>query len=177
MTSFADELLLTDEQMAAELGLELPPDADKAALESWIDAQLEQAASLEAQMRSNKDVAERRMQMIRHWLDNENGSLEHRIAWIRDRARSHLGGYDFGGKKSRRLPNGTFGYRKAPDRLEITDANMAIEFSVQHAIDVNIVTKPMAVKLKEYFTSTGEVPAGCELHEGSNEFFLSTAKE
>lgn len=171
MSSFAEQL--EDDYVGRELGLEPLPDGDRAALDAWVDWQLQVIAELQVRCAENKAVAERRKQMIENWLLDENAVIENRIAHITERIRAHTMGYDFGDKKSRKLPHGAFGFRKQPDAVKVVDASAVLGFCKANGIPYKTEEKPLVPALKEYLASTGTVPIGCELVAGSEAFYVS----
>lgn len=126
-----------------------------------IDAALERLAELEAEVEQNNQIAERRMDTIRLWRDAENERLSGNLDYWRMRINALVTGYDFGKKKSRNLPHGTFGTRQKGGGIEIIDADAALAFAKSKGIPLKESVGKTA--LKEWHESTGLVPDGCEV--------------
>lgn len=78
---------------------------------------------------------------------------------------------DFGKKKSRTVGNGSYGVRSVPERVEITDKALALEWAKQHcpgAVQVETVEKishkAIAPAILARVHANGEQPDGFEVH-------------
>jgi hypothetical protein len=102
---------------------------DPAERDALIDEALERIREANAEIAHNNAVAQRRMDTVALWRDGENGKVEARTAFWRQRIEALTAGYDYGKKRSRNLANGTFGLRTKPGRVEILDMAKAVEFA------------------------------------------------
>lgn len=145
-------------------------------LDTFLDRYLEALAERERTIAENRRVADARKAMIDRWLQSENARIEREASWLTRQIEAFAFDYDYGKKKSRSLPHGTFGIRRSPDRLEIVDESAAVDYAVdcglQEAIKYSILKTPLLKHLK----ATGEIPDGCELREGVESFYVKTAE-
>lgn len=178
--STAERTILDDaEQDMAEflsvMGLTEMPAAGSPDMDVAIDRALEQIAEARREIAKNDAVAERRKQMIEDWRQEVNVTHENRIVWATRMVQSLASAYDFGKKRSRSLPAGTFGFRKSPDRLVVNDMDAALAFAKrtsQLAGEIKVTESIPSTPLKQWAQSTGEVPDGCELVGGEDAFFV-----
>lgn len=111
-------------------------------LDARLDALLERIADLRGEIEESREVEDRRVQMIREHFEGERYSLEASVEYLENKVRMlALGGYDFGRKKSRSLPHGTFGFRKTQPTVEVVNEERAVEW-----LEAN---RPEAVKLQK----------------------------
>lgn len=148
-------------------------DESQTSIDVAIDRYLEALAERERAIQENGDVADRRKAMIDAWLADANRGHEREVRWLRHLIASLAEGYDFGKKKSRSLPSGTFGYRSKPATLEIVDMDAAVAFAEAHGLEVkrSVNKTPLLNHMKE----TGTVPDGTEYVDGSETFFVKAA--
>ncbi len=138
-----------------------------------LDHYLEHLARREAEIEQNRAVAERRIDMIRLWERDANASNERECAWLRHVIETIARGYDFGKKKSRALPSGTFGYRARPATLEILDMPAAVAFAEANKLEIKKSVNK--TPLLDYFKAhKGIIPDGCEYVAGADVFFVKT---
>lgn len=135
-----------------------------------LDHYLEQLRERESEIERNAQIMTRRMAMIQAWERDANGRIERECQWLRQMIEALGRQYDFGKKKSRALPNGTFGFRAKPATLEITDPTAALAFAEANGLPIK---KSVGVTpLKEHFKATGEIPDGCEYVEPEETFYV-----
>lgn len=171
------EPAVTDEREAYLASLDPVPSgeygASAAELDARIDVYLAKLGELETEIARNAEIADRRVQMIRAWEAEANGRLDREAGWLRQAVASLAEGYDYGKKKSRALPHGTFGVRQGRDTLEIRDQAAAVAFAQANGLPV--VTSVGKTPLMEHLKATGEVPDGCELRAATSVFFVQPA--
>lgn len=138
-----------------------------------LDHYLEQLGQREQEIARNHEIAERRHAMIAAWEREANGSLERECQWLRQQIEAWGRPYDFGSKKSRALPHGSFGYRSTPAKVEITDMEAAVAFAEAEGLEVKktVGKKPLMDYIKDH---QGIIPDGCEHVDGSESFFVKT---
>lgn len=138
-----------------------------------LDHYLEQLGQREQEITANTAVAEKRHAMIAAWEREQNGRLERECQWLRQQIEAWGRPYDFGSKKSRALPHGSFGFRATPAKVEITDMEVAVAFAEAEGLEVKktVGKKPLMGYIKAH---AGEIPEGCEYVEGEDRFFITT---
>ena len=152
-------------------------------VESRIDYYFEKMRECAAEIVRNDEVAHRRMDMIADWRAGENAKIERRIshmtAMIGTLVPASVAAMqtEYDGKKSRTLPNGSFGFRAKPNSIEIEDAKAALAFAVTNNLPVKTVHSVSKTSLKDHAKSTGEFDGpGWRMVPGSDEFFVKPAK-
>jgi phage host-nuclease inhibitor protein Gam len=77
------------------------------------------------------------------------------------------------GRKTVRLPDGTLGFRKKRPTIQIEDEERVLDWCESHLPDA-IRTKRSVLKtpLNEHLQETGELPPGCDLDAGGDEFYV-----
>lgn len=155
---------------------------DRAQRDAYLDRYLEALAGLEKSIAENRRVAENRKAMIDRWLSSENERAEREAAWLRRQIEAFAAGYDYGKKRSRNLPHGTFGVRKAPDQVVITDPAKALEFAEGNGVEIRVVRevqkKPLAAFVAEHtdFQPDPEED-GWEIAPGAEQFYIKPILE
>jgi hypothetical protein len=134
------------------------PDTDIPAnpveLDRWIGWRLRRIANERAEMDRNMAVAKAEIERYTAWLEEENAGHARSIEWLESQIRAAAQTYDFGSKRSRKLAEGTFGFRTTPGKTAITDPDAAVAFAKEHGIPVK---ESVGVReIKEYIDSTGE---------------------
>lgn len=149
----------------------------------FIDALLERLRDVEGEIRQNDDTAaarramiERKLADVEAWRRTVNERLERKVEELRLQIRIVSEGYDFGEAKSRTLPNGAFGYRKSPPRVEIFDMDRAVRFAEQVGATVKrtVDKRELAKAVKERQVQVNPIEVGFEVVEGQDEFFVRT---
>lgn len=89
---------------------------------------LRKLRELEQEKKQNEEFARREKEKIDAWLEQENAKLDQQIAFFEgklavfaDQIKQENPKF-----KSKRLPNGSFGYRKEPDKLIVQDEEKLI---------------------------------------------------
>jgi hypothetical protein len=141
-----------------------------------IDEALGRLHALEREVQRNNMIAERRIDPIVQWRDAENSRLENEKQFYLQRLQTLATGYDYGKKKSRNLPHGTFGLRQTGGGLAIVDQDAVIAFAEEHKIPVAVKRSVAVADLKEWSKSTGKIPAGCEVKPKVDNFYFDLAK-
>ena len=154
----------------------------QADIDSRIDYYFEKIRESQAEIERNDEVAHRRTDIIADWCAGEKAKVERRIGHMTamigtlvppsvDAMQAEYG------KKSRALPNGTFGYRARPDSVDISDPKEALAFAVTNNLPVKTVHSVSKTSLKDHATATGETEGdGWRMVIGADEFFVKAAK-
>lgn len=152
---------------------------DRVELDVWFDRRLAALAAIEAEMRRNEEVAQRRIEMIRAWMEEQNAVLERRANFLRGLLEQAARAYPYPGKaKSRKLPHGTFGSRTVPPKLEIEDEMAALAFAKAQVPDAVRVRESVLVsELKAWWQSTGILPDGCRVVPAEERFYVTAGGE
>ncbi len=162
--------------------MEATPADGLADTDSRIDWYFEKIRESQAEIARNDEVAHRRMDMIADWRAGENAKIERRISHmtamigtlVPPNVAAMQAEYS---KKSRTLPNGSFGYRATPDSVDISDPQAALAFAVTNNLFVKSVHSVTKTALKNHAKATGEMEGeGWRMVRGSDEFFVKPAK-
>lgn len=173
-------LVYSDQEKAAQ-----PP--------GWVDAKLdailERMAGIDEEIAANTVAQGLRVQMIADHFEAESYALARRREYLEDQIRRIALGYPFpGSKKSRKLPSGTFGFRKVIEKVRIADRKKAEAFAQVHwrgAVEkvpatTKLVAKTLTDAVLEWIGKTGEIPdpseTGLEYIEANERgtFFVKT---
>ncbi len=77
------------------------------------------------------------------------------------------------GKKTLRLPDGSLGFRKKRISLQIEDRELLLDWCRRNLPDaVKVEEDVLKTPLNEHLRETGEVPPGCDLNAGGDEFYI-----
>lgn len=149
--------------------LDLP--TDRVGLDQHIDRLLAKLAEREAEIATNDAIAKRRIDDIEAWRRQQNETHEREAQWIRQQVAAIAKRYDFGKRKSRDLPSGTFGHRWRPETIEIVDEAAAVAFAEANGLEIkkSVNKTPLVSHLKE----TDIVPDGCKIVPGEDSFFVT----
>lgn len=148
---------------------EPPVGATPDELDAWVDKRLAAMRALDRQMARNLRYYERRKEELDAWLERENGKLQRAYDFLVSQLKSVARSYPYPGKaKSRSLANGTIGIRRIAEKLTIQDHGAAVAWAKtipELADEVQtIVTEKISYDvLRDYWSSTGIVPAGCQV--------------
>ncbi len=151
-------------------------------VDSIIDWHLEKLRANQAEVIRNRLVANQRVETIRDWEAGEFAKL--------DRQREYIVGQigqlapptseatvEEYGKKSRTLPNGSFGFRAKPDRIEIEDAEKALAYAKQEDLEITVRESVSKTVLKKWAQGMGVADGGgWRLEPGKPGFFVTPAK-
>jgi hypothetical protein len=141
-------------------------------LDGWIGWRLRRIAAARAEMEHNMAVARAEIEKYTRWVEEENAGHARTIEWMESQIRAAAMSYDFGTKRSRRLADGTFGFRTTPGKLTITDPVEAVEFARMRGIPVKVVESVGVRELKEFIDSTGETLPFVEQTPPTDTFFV-----
>ena len=120
--------------------------------------------------------ARARQERIKQWAQKEMKSARREEEFFQNRFGPELEAWmseNLGGKKTLRLPDGTLGYRRTRTRLQIADDEMVLDWCRQNLPDaVRVKESILKTPLGEHLQETGEVPPGCEIEPGGDEFYV-----
>ena len=140
------------------------------------------AKALSAQKRINEieayaeaAIAEARKRIERE-VSGYRRTVERMATFLEPWVRERLAGEK---RKSLRLLSGRVGLRKSPDRLEVTDAELAIAYlkSFGGADAIRVKEEVDKRALMADVKAGAPLPEGCELVPGSERFYLDEGKE
>ncbi len=124
---------------------------------------------IEAEIERCKFNADAMIQEVTQWLDKKIEQKRGQIDFMSNFMRNYLKQKNF---KSLALPTGSIGFRKQPDKVEITDEEKFMEFATFDIIRVEpekFVPDMNAIKAK--LKETGELPEGVELITPEPKFY------
>lgn len=149
---------------------------DPVQVDLYLDRRLEQLAELEAAAERNREIADRKIANVQAWLKSENETLEKRAGWLRLDIQAAAEGYDFGKKRSRNLPSGTFGYRKTRESVTVLDEAAAIDYATRAGWSeaIRVKTSLLKTELLKRVRESGEMPDGVEVAAPRDEFYVKT---
>jgi hypothetical protein len=150
--------------------------SDPIALDMFIDWRLRRIAQERAEIARNTAVAQAEIARYQQWLEDANSSHHATIAWLESQLREVARVYDFHGKKSRKLPHGTIGFRQQGGRTTILNMEAAIAFAREHAIPVKVTETVSTTAIKEYIESTGETLPFVEVEPKVDAFYVKIAE-
>lgn len=179
--SFLKELQEWDQDFLQEMSDLEPVEAtDTIQVDARLDHFLERVKLIRWQIQQNEGVAKLRAAEIEDWKVGTNRGHERRIEWLESEIERLTDGYDYGRKKSRKLPNGSFGWRSLPDKIDIVEPGRAIAFAESRALDVTVEKRVSKTTLMKHVEATGEIPDvddGGFLHiEGGERFFIKATE-
>jgi hypothetical protein len=148
---------------------------DPVELDRFIDWRLRRIRQEREQQLRNTDIARAEIERYTKWLDEANATHQHSIDYLTEQVRmAVLSGYDFGKKKSRKLPNGTIGFRVKGGRTTISDMAAAVAFAREHGVPLK--ESVGVTELKEYIESTGAELPFVEVEPKSDEFYVKVSE-
>ena len=156
--------------------------ADGLEEDSYIDFYLEEIGKLNAETWRNDEVAERRANMIEDWHQGEFGKIQRRIKYLTGQIgilapADAFKMKDLHGKKSRSLPNGTYGYRTGNDRIELDKHADALVYAKGEGLDINVLESVTKTTLMAHFKATGAIEGpGWHYVKGTDAFFVKAAE-
>jgi phage host-nuclease inhibitor protein Gam len=171
-----------DPEVLAEIGIGDAADLTRGTpidLDVRLDQLLHRLGNTRVAMQQNEEVADARLQQIRQWLTTANESLARQASYIEYLIGLIGENYDYGKKRSRQLPSGRIGWRKAPARVEITDAAGALEFAQLSGLPIETKQSVSKTTLKAHIETTGELPradSGIVYVEPRDVFFVTPSE-
>lgn len=175
------EIMDEEEAFLKAVGLDGPPGSknETAEVDAYLDRLLQRIGELEAQEAESRKAAKLRKAMVEAWLVDETMGIGSQRTYLEGQVRAIAETwYPFPkGKKSRSLPHGNFGFRKAPDTVEITDQGLAIPWAEENDVTVKVTKEVQKTPVKKYIAEMGVLPDpekdGIIFHEGRDQFSLS----
>jgi phage host-nuclease inhibitor protein Gam len=158
---------------------------DQANVDVRVDYLLEVTASIMQEQARNKAVYDARKAKLDRWWEEQTLIAENRMSYVRDRILTITAGYDYGKKKSRALPNGTFGWRKVPARVEVVNPQAALDWAKKNQIQIkvaeSVLLKPLLSAVQKQLQSTGELPdpdvTGVRFEDATERFYIQPNTE
>lgn len=133
---------------------------------------------LRDEIRQNEDLASAEIDRIKAWLEQANFGLQKQVEYRQDQLHQIALAYDFGDRKSRTLPYGTFGFRRRPLRVDVVDEDAVREWCRKEGVLKTQVKETYSKRdLKACVETRGEVPDGCEVVPETDEFFTRITEE
>lgn len=175
------EIMDEEEAFLKAAGFDGPPGSknETAEVDAYLDRLLQRIGELEAQEAGSRMAAKLRKAMVDAWLVDETMGIGSQRAYLEGQVRAIAETwYPFPkGKKSRTLPHGSFGFRKAPDTVEITEQALAIPWAEENDVTVKVTKEVQKTPVKKFIAETGVLPDpekdGIIFHEGRDQFSLS----
>ncbi len=159
-----DETPDEDEQVAQEL---LSPDKQQFVIRDAGDASWVVRKIVEARARQ---------QRIKDWAQAELKAAQREEKFFLERFGDELEAWtaeNNGGKKTLRLPDGTLGFRQKRAIIQIQDEDRVLDWCRDHLPEaVKISEYILKTPLNEHLKETGELPPGCDLDAGGDEFYV-----
>lgn len=184
---------LAEARFFAELEIPSDPVEQASLAPGWLDSRLDtllaRIAEIDGELAQNEVAKNSRLEMVRDHFDGEAYSLGRSRKFLEGKIQMIALSYPFpGGKKSRKLPSGSFGFKKTPERVRVLDKGKAEGWAAEHhpnAIEevpatTKLVARTLSESVIERIHATGEVPDPEETgvaHEEAKErgsFFVKT---
>lgn len=152
------------EDLANEL---LPPEKQQFVIRDASDASWVVRKIVEARARQTR---------IKDWAALELKSAQREEKFFLERFGSELEAWtaeNNGGKKTLRLPDGTLGFRSKRAIIQIKDEDRVLDWCRDNLPEaVKTVESVLKTPLNEHLKETGELPPGCDLDAGGDEFYV-----
>lgn len=120
--------------------------------------------------------AQARQQRIKDWAQAELRDARREEEFFKQRFGPSLEAWvaeNLHGKKTLRLPDGSMGYRRRRPVLQIEDKDQLLDWCKNNLPDaVRVREDVLKTPLNEHLKETGEIPPGCDLDPGGDEFFV-----
>ena len=162
--NLSDENSSEDEELAAEL---LPPERQHFTIRDASDASWVVRKIVEARARRER---------IKDWAKMELVAAEREEKFFLQRFGDELESWLQGnndGRKTLRLPDGTLGFRKKRPTIQIEDEDRVLDWCESNLPDaIRIKRSVLKTPLNEHLQETGELPPGCDLDAGGDEFYV-----
>lgn len=167
------------ERCEAQLGQDEDPavPSNTAEYDSYILWQMRKIRRANAEMAHNDQVAREEIARVENWRDAEKARLQHDVDYAESLILHIARAYDFGGRKSRKLPLGEFGSRSNPASIKVVDESAMLAFAKAHDIPVKVKESVAVKDLKEYTESSGMLPDGVEAVPGSETWFVRVSEQ
>ena len=154
----------SDEELALEL---LPPEKQSFTIRDAGDASWVVRKIVEARARRER---------IKDWAKMELAAVEREEKFFLQRFGDELESWlqeNNEGRKTMRLPDGTLGFRKKRPTIQIEDEDRVLDWCESHLPDaIRIKRSVLKTPLNEHLQATGELPHGCDLDAGGDEFYV-----
>ncbi|HEX8236308.1 MAG TPA: host-nuclease inhibitor Gam family protein [Abditibacteriaceae bacterium] len=153
-----------DEALAEQL---LPPDKQSFEVTdvtsaSWVVRKIVEARARRERIKEWARLEMKAAQREEEFFQRRFGpSLE---AWVAE---------NLHGRKTLRLPDGALGYRRRRMTLQIDDKEQLLEWCKSNLPEaVRVKEDVLKTPLNEHLKETGEVPPGCDIEPGGDEFYV-----
>jgi len=114
-------------------------------------------------------IAEQSINRTQSWLDKKSNTINSGIEYLTRQMQNYLRQNKL---KSLSLPNGSLGFRKQPETVEITDDTLFLEKAKSEFIrHVPEKFEPDIKAIKSYIKETSEIPQGVELKSKEDKFY------
>ena len=153
-----------EDELVQEL---LPPDKQQFVIRDASDASWVVRKIVEARARQ---------QRIKDWAQAELQSAQREEKFFLERFGDELEAWtaeNNNGKKTLRLPDGTLGFRHKRAVIQIQDEDRVLDWCRDHLPEaVKVSESVLKTPLNEHLKETGELPPGCDLDNGGDEFYV-----
>ncbi len=153
-----------EEELAGEL---LPPDKHNFVIRDASDASWVVRKIVEARARQ---------QHIKDWAQAELAAAAREEKFFLERFGAELEAWtaeNNGGRKTLRLPDGTLGFRSKRPIIQIQDEDRVLDWCRDNLPEaVKVRESVLKTPLNEHLKETGELPPGCDLDAGGDEFYV-----
>jgi len=128
----------------------------------------------EIELNKCKAIAEVSLNRTQNWLEKKEQSINSTIEFLTNQMQNYLNQNSLN-KLS--LPNGSIGFRKQPDSIEITDEELFLTTAASELLR-HLPEKFEAdlKSIKEYIKTTSEIPAGVELKSKDPKFYYKLSE-
>ena len=128
----------------------------------------------EIELNKCKAIAEVSLNRTQNWLEKKEQSINSTIEFLTNQMRNYLNQNSLN-KLS--LPNGSIGFRKQPDSIEITDEELFLTTAASELLK-HVPEKFEAdlKSIKEYIKTTSEIPDGVELKSKDPKFYYKLSE-
>jgi len=128
----------------------------------------------EIELNKCKAIAEVSLNRTQNWLEKKEQSINSTIEFLTNQMQNYLNQNSLN-KLS--LPNGSIGFRKQPDSIEITDEELFLTTAASELLK-HVPEKFEAdlKSIKEYIKTTSEIPAGVELKSKDPKFYYKLSE-
>ena len=138
----------------------------------WVVGKMLDLDAREARLKAGYEAARREIERERAFFERRFGDDLRNVT-----LREILS--EGGRKKSVKLLNGTVGFRSTPEKVEVTDSEVAMEWALKNAEQAVVVKETRSLsksQLLAHLKENGEMPDGCEYVEPAQKFYFSAPK-